>query len=88
MCHLVGDYFLQGDFIAKTKGENTYHLLVHCFLYSLPFWLAFGFDWRLGVIIGTHIIIDEMKARWHNIGYATDQCLHYLFAVVLYVFCG
>ena len=25
-CHLVGDYVLQNDFIAKTKGSNWYHL--------------------------------------------------------------
>ena len=29
-CHLVGDYVLQSDFIAKTKGSNWYHLFVHC----------------------------------------------------------
>lgn len=22
MCHLIGDYVLQCDFIAKTKGQN------------------------------------------------------------------
>lgn len=32
-CHLVGDYVLQSDFIAKTKGSNWYHLFVHCGLY-------------------------------------------------------
>lgn len=37
ICHLIGDYVLQNDFIAKTKGENWYHLLVHCLLYSVPF---------------------------------------------------
>lgn len=31
-CHLIGDYVLQCDFIAKTKGENRYHMLVHCLL--------------------------------------------------------
>lgn len=44
MCHLIGDYVLQSDFIAKTKGENWYHLFVHCALYVLPFYLCFGFD--------------------------------------------
>lgn len=85
MCHVVGDYFLQGDFIAKTKGENIYHLLVHCLLYSLPFYLAFGFDWRIGVIIGTHIIVDALKARWHKIGYVADQCCHYAVALLIYL---
>ena len=41
-CHLVGDYVLQNDFIAKTKGTNWYHLFVHCTLYILPFYVAFG----------------------------------------------
>lgn len=36
MCHLIGDYVLQIDFIAKTKGQNLYHLFVHCALYCLP----------------------------------------------------
>ena len=37
ICHLIGDYFLQSDFIAKTKGQNWYHLFVHCILYVVPF---------------------------------------------------
>ena len=32
MCHLIGDYVLQIDFIAKSKGDNWYHLFVHCAL--------------------------------------------------------
>lgn len=27
MCHLAGDYVLQSDFLAKTKGENWGMLL-------------------------------------------------------------
>lgn len=44
LCHLVGDYVLQCDFIAKTKGSNLYHLFVHCALYCLPFVLLYGID--------------------------------------------
>ena len=84
-CHLIGDYVLQGDFIAQSKGKNIYHLIVHCFLYAIPFYLVFGFDWKLFVIIGTHIIIDALKARWNRINYLTDQCLHYGIAFVVYV---
>ena len=32
LCHLIGDYVLQCDFIAQTKGKNWYHLFVHCAL--------------------------------------------------------
>ena len=76
MCHFVGDYVLQNDFIAKTKGTNWWHLIVHCFLYSLPFYLAFGWTWQLGYMIATHIIIDSMKARYSKIDYFTVQLLH------------
>ena len=27
MCHLVGDYVLQSNFIASTKGKNWYHFI-------------------------------------------------------------
>ena len=43
LCHLIGDYVFQSNFIASTKGENAYHLFVHCALYTLPFLIVFGF---------------------------------------------
>ena len=81
-CHLIGDYVLQTDFIAKTKGDNWYHLLVHCFLYIVPFFYVFGITWQLAVILITHIIIDSLKARYKIINYITDQVLHYLVMLV------
>ena len=85
MCHLIGDYVLQSNFIAQTKGSNWYHLLIHCFLYIVPFYIVFGFDWKLIVILITHIVIDPLKARWNKINYVTDQILHYVIALI-YVF--
>ena len=84
-CHLVGDYVLQNDFIAKTKGENLYHLIVHCVLYSLPFFVFFGLTWQLLFIFITHMIIDPLKARYNKINYATDQLLHYI-VMLVYLF--
>lgn len=78
LCHLVGDYVLQIDFIAKSKGNNVYHLLVHCFLYTLPFYIAFGFVWQLIPLLVLHIVIDLLKARYKLIPYWLDQVLHYL----------
>ena len=78
LCHLVGDYVLQIDFIAKSKGTNVYHLLVHCLLYSLPFYVVFGFVWQLIPLILLHIVIDLLKARYKLIPYWLDQVLHYL----------
>lgn len=84
-CHLVGDYVLQTDFIAKTKGENWYHLIVHCMLYCLPFFVLFGLTWQLSFIFITHVIIDPLKARYNKINYATDQLLHYI-VMLVYLF--
>ena len=85
LCHLVGDYVLQCDFIATTKGKNWYHLLVHCFLYIIPFYIVFGYNWKLLIILITHIIIDPLKARWNKINYVTDQILHYLIGAIYLV---
>lgn len=84
-CHLLGDYVLQVDFIAQTKGKNWYHLFVHCALYCLPFYIVFGFNWQLVFIFATHCIIDPLKARYNKINYITDQVLHYLCMLVYLV---
>ena len=81
-CHMLGDYVLQTDFLAKTKGENWWHLLAHCVTYTVPFAVAFGIDWRIGYLLVMHLIIDALKAR-HYIGYAGDQTSH-LFAFIVY----
>ena len=84
LCHFVGDYVLQNDFIAKTKGTNWWHLIANCFLYSLPFYFAFGFCWQIGVIIGTHFIIDALnKAKW--LDYAEDQVIHLAMMLIYFI---
>lgn len=77
-CHFMGDYVLQVDYIAQTKGKNWWHMVAHCILYTVPFALTFGIDWRLAVILFSHFIIDSLKAKWHMIGYAVDQVDHLL----------
>lgn len=85
-CHMLGDYVLQTDFLAQTKGKNWYNLIVHCVLYTLPFAFAFGFDIvKISILFVTHIIIDAAKARYHKVNYATDQILHYLISIMLYM---
>ena len=82
ICHMLGDYFLQGDFIANTKGKNWYHLIVHCVLYIVPFIFVFGLDWRMYALLISHIIIDPLKARYNKITYIQDQILHYLILII------
>lgn len=85
MSHLVGDYVLQIDFIAKSKGENIYHLLVHCALYCFPFYIFFGFGWHLLVLFLSHIIIDLLKAKYKVISYFVDQLLHYIVLLIVFI---
>ena len=83
-CHAVGDYFLQSDFLARTKGENFWHMLMHCVLYSVPYAFIFGIDYRLLIVFLTHIIIDLLKARFKLINYVADQVLHISISIALY----
>ena len=76
--HMLGDYVLQNDFLAKTKGENWWHLLAHCTTYTLPFALVYGIDWRIAFLLATHFLIDALKARYGKIDYLQDQALHML----------
>ena len=84
-CHLVGDYVLQSNFLATTKGSNWYHLFVHCALYVLPFYILFDLTWQLVITFAIHIIVDSLKARYKVINYTTDQVLHYL-TLLIYLF--
>ena len=77
LCHLLGDYVLQIDFISQSKGKNFYHLLVHCLLYCLPFYIVFGFVWQLIPLLVLHVVIDLLKARYKLMHYWLDQVLHY-----------
>ena len=83
-CHLIGDYTLQQDFIAKTKGSNWYHMLVHCALYCVPFAVVYGIDIKLLLLFVSHFIVDNCKARYKVIGYILDQVSHYIIASLLY----
>lgn len=85
MCHMVGDYVLQCDFIAQTKGKNWYHLFVHCVLYCIPFAMMFGIDYKLAIIFVSHIIIDPLKARYNKITYTQDQLFHYLVSLIYFI---
>lgn len=78
ICHLIGDYVLQSDFIAKTKGENWYHLFVHSALYCAPFAIMFGLGWGTMFLFTTHVFVDAGKARWNLLSYTQDQIWHYI----------
>ena len=84
-CHAIGDYVLQCDYIAKTKGQNWWHLVIHSFLYIVPFWCIFGYNINLLLLFLHHFITDAAKARYKQISYVEDQVSHIVFAVLAYL---
>ena len=83
MCHIVGDYLFQTDYMAREKGKDWYILFVHCVCYCVPFAVVFGIDYRLMLMFIAHFVADALKARWHMIGLFEDQLFHYWIAMLL-----
>ena len=40
--HALGDYFLQGEYLAMNKGKDNYLLCIHAILYTFAVSLIFG----------------------------------------------
>lgn len=96
LAHYLLDYPLQSDFLAQTKGEYWYSLLVHSMIYGLG--MAFVFKilgvftiWKAVVLVISHIIIDYKKATAINKDKAlttylyVDQILHIGLNIFLYL---
>lgn len=85
MCHMVGDYVLQNDFIAKTKGKNMWHMISHCITYCTPFAFVFGVNYKLILIFIIHMITDLLKAKYNKINYTQDQVIHMLSLLIFFI---
>lgn len=82
LCHAVGDYLFQTDYMAAMKGKDWYVLFIHCVCYCVPFAFTFGIDWRLAWMFAVHIVTDALKARYCKISLLTDQFIHYAVAML------
>ena len=66
--HLIGDYLIQNDWMAKGKKQSSWICLVHVLTYLLPF-LFCGLSWWKIAAIGvqhfaqdrTNIVVWAMK---------------------------
>ena len=61
LCHAVGDYVLQSDWMATTKTKRSVAALAHVVTYALPFLLLRPSLAALAVIVGTHFVIDRWR---------------------------
>ena len=66
LCHCLGDYFFQTQYLALNKGKDNYLLFVHCVTYCTPFIIKFGISWKIFFIFIIHFISDISKARYDN----------------------
>lgn len=73
MAHMIGDYFIQNDWMALEKTKRWWPAIVHGVTYTLPFIpLVYWLDTQwpllaLLVIGGTHIVLDHYYAAKHVI---------------------
>lgn len=58
--HLIGDFVLQSDWMARNKMKRFWPALIHALAYSLPF-LLIGSVPAVSVIFATHLIIDRYR---------------------------
>lgn len=61
ICHAVGDYILQSDWMALNKTKSWFPAFVHAITYSIPFLLLKPSVAALIVIIVSHAIIDRLR---------------------------
>lgn len=61
VAHIVGDFILQSDWMAREKFRSSLACLVHVITYTLPFLLITQVPETLLVIAGTHFLIDRWR---------------------------
>lgn len=59
LLHLFGDYILQSHWMAVNKSRSSMPCAIHCLTYTLPFMLLTRSALALGIIFGTHFLIDR-----------------------------
>jgi hypothetical protein len=68
VAHYIGDFPMQGDFLANFKGKNDYILFVHSIIWTGCICAVLGYFglfawWKVMALLLGHFIIDRWKAR-------------------------
>jgi Protein of unknown function (DUF3307) len=61
LLHLFGDYLLQSGKMAVEKSRSWFWATFHVVLYTIPFLLITRNPVALGIIGGTHLLIDRFS---------------------------
>lgn len=92
IAHLIGDYLLQTEWMAKYKAERWAPLLAHCTVYTLVIGLVSylfipaGLSWwAIGLVFVSHVFLDRrgFVAFWYRrVMRVTDDRNKWLMIVV------
>lgn len=80
--HFLGDYPLQGDYLAVNKGKSLYAMLAHVTIWTGCICVALALTgdlqgWHAYVLFIPHFISDWAKCRYPDrYGLAQDQLVH------------
>ncbi len=94
VAHMLCDYPLQGDFLAKAKNHTApipgvpwwQALGAHSIIHGGAVWLLTGIWWFGFAETVAHALIDNSKCA-KRYGLTTDQALHIAFKAVWVAFC-
>lgn len=61
LCHFIGDYILQSDWMAAKKSLDHRAALAHGLVYAVPFMFISQSILAIIVIALTHAVIDDLR---------------------------
>lgn len=61
LCHMIGDYILQTDYMAQEKTKKSLAAALHAGSYTLPFLFLTQSPMALAFIAITHFLIDRFR---------------------------
>jgi len=61
VCHLIGDYIFQSDWMATRKISSSLVAFIHALTYSIPFLFLTQNVYSLSFIVGTHFLVDRFR---------------------------
>lgn len=61
LCHAIGDYVLQSDWMATEKTKQSIAALCHVLTYGIPFLFLRPSIATMAVIVSTHFVIDRWR---------------------------
>ena len=74
ICHLIGDYVLQNHAMATRKTSSWVWAAIHVAFYMIPFLILTRSPLALGIMAGTHLVIDRFRLAKYWVGFWGVGC--------------